>query len=109
MKRMASSRGCGRKSLNMLSSPLVDLAARAVTDADRTMLVEDDATLSFAQGHRHALALGSFLRLLGVAKGGRVAVLMAKSHKQAIAQLGVLPAGLVFVPARHLVKRGEVE
>jgi len=93
----------------MLSSPLVDLAARAVTDADRTMLVEDDATLSFAQVHRHALALGSFLRLMGVAKGDRVAVLMAKSHKQAIAQLGVLAAGAVFVPVSDLLKWRQIE
>lgn len=93
----------------MLSSPLVDLALRAVSDADRPLLVEDESMLSFAKVHRDTLVLGSFLRLMDVRKGDRVAVLMSKTHKQAIAQLGIMAAGGVFVPISDLLKQQQVE
>ena len=92
----------------MLSSPLVDLAGRAASDADRTLLVDGAIRLSFAQVHRQALALGSFLRALGVKKGDRVGILMSKSHKQALAQLGTLAAEAVMVPISELLKPPQV-
>lgn len=92
----------------MLSSPLVDLAHRALTDARRTLLVEGTKRLTFAEVHRQALAIGAYLRSLGIVKGDRVAVLMGKSHKQAIAQLGALASEAIMVPVSELLKPDQV-
>jgi len=93
----------------MLSSPIVDLAGRAVSDADRPLLVEGSVTLTFAEVYHQAIALGNGLRMLGIRKGDRVAVLMSKSHEQALSQLGAMAAEAIMVPITDLLKQQQVE
>jgi amino acid adenylation domain-containing protein len=93
----------------MLSSMLVELAKRAETDRDRTLLVDGPDRLSFGEVWRRALALGAWLRGAGVAPGDRVGVLMGRSHEQAVAHLGAMAAHGVFVPISDLLRAGQVQ
>jgi amino acid adenylation domain-containing protein len=93
----------------MLSSPIVDLARRARSDADRTLIVDGQTRLSFAQVHALARAVARDLAGRGVRRGDRVGVLMDKSWKQAIAQLGILAAGGVVVPISELLKADQAQ
>ena len=93
----------------MLSSPIVDLARRAQTDADRTLIVDGKKSLSFAEVHALTRAVARDLSARGVRRGDRVGVLMDKSWKQAIAQLGILAAGGIVVPISELLKLDQAQ
>ena len=92
----------------MLMSVLTDLAQRAESDGATEVLSDDGISLSFSDLHNQALAVGTYLRSLGVAKGDRVGVLTSKTHEQPVAQLGVLCAEAVFVPISDLLKPEQV-
>jgi len=93
----------------MLNSPIADLARRAQTDPAGVLLVDGSVKLTYTEVYRLACAIGTYLREHGVVRGDRVGVLMNKSHKQALAQLGVLMAGAVLVPISELLKADQVQ
>lgn len=93
----------------MLSSPVTDLARRAETDASRILFVDGDVRLTFTDVHTAVRRVAAALAGKGVRRGDRVAVLMARSYRQAIAQLGAMAAGGVLVPVSDLLKPDQVQ
>lgn len=93
----------------MRSSILMDLEARASAEPDRLLLADGAVRLSYAEVQRRALAIGGYLRSVGVKKGERVAVLTSKAYEQPLAQLGVLAAEAVIVPISDLLRVAQVE
>ncbi len=93
----------------MLNSPLADLADLANRDPDRRLLLDGESSLTYGQVHREALGIGTFLRSFGIERGDRVGILMGKSHRQALAQLGALAAEAVMVPISDLLKPDQAQ
>jgi fatty-acyl-CoA synthase len=65
--------------------------------ADRVAVIDGELTFTYAQFLERCLRLGSALRRMGVAEGGRVAVLAPNSHVLLEAHYGVPFAGAVLV------------
>ena len=71
-------------------------------------MVDGRTSLTFAEAYQGTLALASRLSAMGVGKGDRVGVLMSRSYKQALAQLGAMAADAVMVPISDLLKPAQV-
>lgn len=93
----------------MLSSPLVDLANRALANPNRRLLADGNDSLTYGQVHHDTLAIGTFLRSINIRRGDRVGVLMSKNYRQALAQLGAMAAEAVMVPISDLLKPDQVQ
>jgi amino acid adenylation domain-containing protein len=93
----------------MISSPLNDLCQRANTDTDKIMLVDGMQRITYHDAYHHVLAIGSFIRSIGVNKGDRVGVLMGKSYLQVLSQMGIMAAEAVMVPISDLLKADQVQ
>ena len=61
-------------------------------------LVDGDEVLSYRELNRRANRVAHGLRRTGVGLGDRVALHLTKSHRVAVAMLGVLKAGAAYVP-----------
>ncbi len=86
-----------------MSAPAVQsvpelVAARAAELGDRTYLVFQDQSYSFAQVHRQVEALAAGLAELGLGRGDRVALLVRNSPEFVFIWWAVLRLGAVMVP-----------
>ena len=70
----------------------------AAANPDRPAVHDDDGTLSYEELVTRAIAAATLLRSAGARTGDRVAVHLPRGAGQAVAELGVLMAGCVFVP-----------
>jgi len=76
---------------------------------DKTAVVSEDRTLTFAELHHEVLATAECLRELGVGPGDRVGVCMEKTVDQLCVFLGALFANAVIVPILPRLKRANIE
>lgn len=85
-----------------------DLLNHAEAFGDRIAVTEDNREITFADLIGRAKACASGLRSLGVARGDRVGVCMAKGIDQTEAIAGILAAGAVLVPILPRLKPDNV-
>ncbi|MFD4747885.1 amino acid adenylation domain-containing protein [Streptomyces rubiginosohelvolus] len=93
-----------RAGVNATAAPVPDgllhdpLVARARAFPDRVAVIDTAGTLTYAQWLGGAAAVAARLRAEGCRPGDFVGVLVDKCRDQAVAVLGVLLAGGVYVP-----------
>jgi len=88
----------------MLFTVLEDLKNSASIRGDKTVVVDVDTKLTFAQLHSRARSTAQALVDLGINPGDRVGVCMSKSADQIVSILSVLYANGIFVPILPTLK-----
>jgi len=88
-----------------LDAPIAFAAQR---DGERTALLQDSATLSYAELDRLVSKVATGLLALGLGKQARVGVYLPKRFETVAAFFGAARAGLVFVPVNPLLKAQQV-
>lgn len=81
---------------------------RANTFADKTLLVDGERRLSFADAGSWMTAFAEQLRALGVGPGDRVCVLLPNSIETAVAFFAISAAGGVIVPLNIRMRPEEI-
>jgi|SRR5579872_1218655 len=71
---------------------------------ERTALISDEGTMTYAQLDDELRRLATVLRREGIHRGERVAIVLPDSHAWSIAFWGILAAGAVAVPLNTLLK-----
>ncbi|MGE5674062.1 MAG: long-chain-fatty-acid--CoA ligase, partial [Mycobacterium leprae] len=90
--------------------PLYALLTHAASDyGDRPATIFMGARLTYRELHEQALRLAAGLRLLGVKKGDRVAIMLANCPQAVIAYYGALMAGAIASPVNPLYMPRELE
>jgi acyl-CoA ligase (AMP-forming) (exosortase A-associated) len=84
------------------------IALAADRAGDRTALLQDSATLSYAELDRLVSRVAAGLLSLGLEKQARVGVYLPKRFETVAAFFGIARAGLVFVPVNPLLKAQQV-
>jgi len=79
----------------LLSQLLTDSAAR---DADQVAVEHKDQRLTYGELERASNQLARALQALGVRRGDRVGIYLAKSTASLVSIYGILKAGAVYVP-----------
>ncbi|WP_095980634.1 non-ribosomal peptide synthetase [Melittangium boletus] len=97
----------------LLHSPFLEQVAR---QPEHPAVIASGRTLTYAELHRRALALGHWLRARGAKPHTLVAVVMEKGWEQVVGVLGVLYAGAAYLPLdpelpaerlRYLLENGQ--
>lgn len=81
----------------------------AAEHPDRPAVRDDDEVLTYAELVARASASAALLRAAGIGSGDRVAVHLPRGVGQAVAELGILMAGCVFVPIDVATPPGRIE
>lgn len=81
----------------------------AAEHPDRPAVRDDDEVLTYAELVARASASAALLRAAGAGSGDRIAVHLPRSVGQAVAELGILMAGCVFVPIDVATPPGRIE
>ncbi len=84
------------------------IALAADRAGDRTALLQDSATLSYAELDQLVSRVAAGLLSLGLEKQARVGVYLPKRFETVAAFFGIARAGLVFVPVNPLLKAQQV-
>jgi acyl-CoA synthetase (AMP-forming)/AMP-acid ligase II len=85
---------------------LIEVASRR--DGERHALLQDSATLSYAELDQLVSQVAAGLLSLGLEKQARVGVYLPKRFETVAAFFGIARAGLVFVPVNPLLKAQQV-
>ncbi len=84
------------------------IALAADRAGDRIALLQDSATLNYAELDRLVSQVAAGLLSLGLEKQARVGVYLPKRFETVAAFFGIARAGLVFVPINPLLKAQQV-
>jgi len=84
------------------------IALAADRAGDRTALLQDSSTLSYAELDQLVSQVAAGLLSLGLEKQARVGVYLPKRFETVAAFFGIARAGLVFVPVNPLLKTQQV-
>jgi len=85
------------------------LEAAEQTHADKTAVVMNEQSITYAELFARTNKIAFYLRELGLPKGSRIGVYSKKSIEQVIAILAVLSTDYILVPLTRLLKPEQVE
>jgi len=89
---------------------LCDILYRGSKDhPHRVAIIFGQKKFTYDEAYKKAASISSALRIEGVKKGDRVAVLLDNSPEFVFSYFGILMSGSIVVPINHMFKRDEIK